>query len=79
MFLSSKRKDTAMTDMELRNTIIAHFAANPGVAPHWTTLGTDYEQGHRVLTELFAEGVIEWRKVPSKSGKTMQTKIFLRG
>lgn len=64
---------------ELKAAILQHYKNNPGVSPHWATLGTTYAEGHPVYDELFNEGKLEWRKVPSKSGKTMQNKIFATG
>lgn len=67
-----------MNDDEVRTAIIDHLTKNPGVDIHYKTLGTDAYQGSRVYAALFEEGLIEHRKVPSASGKTMQTRIFLR-
>ena len=68
---------TALTLTPDHQTLIAHYRANPGVTPHYATLGMDWNRGHAACDELMEAGVLEWRKVPSKSGKTMQSKIFL--
>lgn len=58
-------------------TLIDHYRANPGLIPHYKTLGLDWDRGHAACEELMTARILEWRKVPSKSGKTMQSKIFL--
>lgn len=68
---------TTLTLTADHQTLIAHYRAHPGVVPHYKTLGMDWTRGHTACEELMAAGVLEWRKVPSKSGKTMQSKIFL--
>ena len=64
---------------EDHNKVIEHYRSNPGVTPNYETLGFDYHKGHQIYQDLFAAKIIERRKVPSKSGKTMQEKIFLIG
>ena len=61
----------------LKDRIIEHFTANPGKNVNYATLGTTYSEASPVFDELFADGVLEWRKVPSASGKRMVNKIFL--
>lgn len=66
------------TNQEIREKLIKHYRAHPGVTPHYSTIHSGgYAVVHPVFEELFAEGILENRKVPSKSGKTMQWKIFL--
>jgi hypothetical protein len=61
-----------------RQNFLSYLANNPGKAlPSWETFGTDYNTGHPIIQSLLAEGVIEWRKVPSASGKTMQSRLCL--
>jgi hypothetical protein len=61
---------------DLKSLILSHYTNNPGVMVHYTTLGTTWREGNPIHEELIAEGKLEWRKVPSKSGKTMQRKLF---
>lgn len=61
-----------------RQNFLTWLANNQGkTLPSWKTFGVDYYTGHPVIQTLLAEGVIEWRKVPSASGKTMQSRLYL--
>lgn len=64
-----------MTDLETR--IVEHYRANPGVNVNWATLGTDYYAGVEAFESLLNKGILVQKRVPSKSGKTMQLKTFL--
>lgn len=64
---------------ELKAKIVQHYINNPGVGIYYKTLGTTWTECNPVYEELFAAGILETRKVPSKSGKTMQQKTFAVG
>jgi len=64
-----------MINSALKEKIISHYIANPGVSPHYTTLGTNYKDGSKAYDELLTSGQLVWRKVPSKTGRMIK-KIF---
>lgn len=59
-----------------KEIVLNHLRANPGNVVHAKTLkitNIDYMEAYESLK---AEGKIEWRKVPSKSGKRMISALF---
>jgi hypothetical protein len=47
-----------------------------GIQPHFSSIG-GYAIGNVAIDELLHEGRIVWGKVPSKSGKTLQSRLIL--
>lgn len=64
--------------MTTRDKIIEHFTNNPGKLVAWKTIGTTWEEGAPVVEALITEGVLEWRKVESATGRKI-SKLFVAG
>lgn len=63
-----------MTIEQSKAALLASLAK--GVQPNFSSIG-GYTIGNAATEELLAEGRIVWAQVPSKSGKTMQTRLVI--